>query len=36
MVREFGLWAGVQIETRSFAIVHLYVLGSAVSVAGNN
>jgi hypothetical protein len=35
-VREFGLSAGVVVETRSFGIIRLYVFGSAVSVAGDN
>jgi len=36
MVREVGLTAGVRFETQSFGIVHLFVFGSGVSVAGDN
>ncbi len=35
-VREVGMTAGVQFETRSFGIVHFYLLASGVAVAGGN
>jgi len=36
MVREVGATAGVHFETKDFGIVHFFVFGSGVSVAGDN